>query len=242
MATSPVAVALLRNAADLLDLRPVEMLSSTALCHMIARARHHREEGVLGTSAQGMRCVWADAALGLIRTPDRLAEGDLNRPFVRDGAAGRRLQDSMYMLGGNGAACGSVVVAPLDLTPVEPSAIVLYVTPAQALRLIIAFAYDKGEPVIAEMTGQASVCCAVAKAVGEGQVVVDIPCMGDRAFGLAGENDMIVAFPPSKLDQLLEGLTATERSASYPFRPFMRWPVVFPPEMEPRRPEVERTT
>jgi uncharacterized protein (DUF169 family) len=242
MATSPVAVSLLRDAGGLLDLRTVEMVSNTALCHMIARARHGREEGVLGASAQGMKCVWADAALGLIRTPERLAEGDLNRSFVRDEAAGKRLQDSMFMLGGSETHYGSVVVAPLDLTPVEPSAIVLYVSPAQALRLIIAFAYDKGEPVAAEMTGQASVCCAVAKAVGKGQVVIDIPCIGDRAFGLAGENDVIMAFPPSRLDQLLEGLRATDRSASYPFRPFMRWPVVFPPEMEPRRPELERTT
>ncbi len=242
MATSPVAVSLLPNAAALLDLRTVEMVSNTALCHMIARARHYREEGVLGTSAQGMKCVWADAALGLIQTPERLAEGDLNRNFVRDGAAGKRLQGSMYMLGDGETRYGSVVVAPLDLTPAEPSAILLYVSPAQALRLIIAFAYQNGEPVTAEMTGQASVCCAVARAVGKGQVVMDIPCIGDRAFGLAGENDMIVAFPPARLDQLLEGLKATERSASYPFRPFMRWPVVFPPEMEPRRPEVERTT
>jgi len=121
----------------------------------------------------------------------------------------------------------------------ETSAIVMYVSPAQALRLIIAFAYEKGEPVITEMTGQASVCCAIAKVVDRGQVVVDLPCIGDRAFGLAGENDVIVAFPPSRTDQLLEGLKETERSASYPFKPFMRWPVLFPPEMEPRRPEVE---
>jgi uncharacterized protein (DUF169 family) len=157
---------------------------------------------------------------------------------VRNAAAGKKLQDSMYMLGGSGARYGSVVVSPLDLSPVEPNAIVLYVSPAQALRLIIAFAYDKGETVVTEMTGQASVCCAIAKVVDKGQMVVDLPCIGDRAYGLAGENDIIVAFPPSMADQLVEGLKATERSASYPFKPFMRWPVIFPPEMEPRRPEL----
>ena len=242
LGTSPVAISLLEDAGSLLDLPRVEMVSNTALCHMIARARHHREEGILGASAQGLKCVWADAALGLIRTPQRLADGELNRNFVKDEEAGKRLQDSMFMLGRDGARYGSVVVAPLDLTPVEPNAIVLYVNPAQALRLIIAFAHEKGEPVVAEMTGQASVCCAIAKVVDKGQVVVDIPCIGDRAFGLAGENDMIVAFPPSRTDQLLQGLKATERSASYPFKPFMRWPVVFPPEMEPRRPEFEPIT
>ena len=239
MGTSPVAIALLKDAGGLLDLPSLTMVSNTALCHMITRAKYHREDGILGTSAQGMKCIWADAALGLMRTPQRLAEGQLNRDYVKDAAAGKRLQDSMYMLGDTGARFGSVVVAPLDLTPVEPSAIVMYVSPAQALRLIIAFAYEKGEPVVTEMTGQASVCCAIAKVVDKHEVVVDLPCIGDRAFGLAGENDMIVAFPPSRVDQLLEGLKETEPSASYPFRPFMRWPVLFPPEMEPRRPEVE---
>ncbi len=239
LSTSPVSVSLLKDAASLLDLPGVTMVSNTALCHMLTRAKYHREEGILGASAQGMKCIWADAALGLIRTPQRLDEGELNRPFVKDAAAGKRLQDSMYMLGDTGARYGSVIVSPLDLTPVEPSAIVLYASPAQALRLIIAFAYENGESVVTEMTGQASVCCAIAKVVDKGQVVVDIPCIGDRAFGLAGENDLIVAFPPSKVDQLLEGLKATERSASYPFKPFMRWPVLFPPDMEPRRPEVE---
>ena len=239
MSTSPVSISLLKDAGSLLDLPRLTMVSNTALCHMITRAKYHREDGVLGASAQGMKCIWADAALGLIQTPQRLADGELNRDFVRDAAAGKRLQDSMYMLGGSGARYGSVVVSPLNLTPVEPSAIVLYVSPAQALRLIIAFAYEKGEPVVTELTGQASVCCAIAKVVDKEQVVVDIPCIGDRAFGLAGENDIIVAFPPSKTDQLIDGLKATERSASYPFKPFMRWPVIFPPEMEPRRPELE---
>jgi uncharacterized protein (DUF169 family) len=238
MSTYPVSISLMKDAASLLDLPGVTMVSNTALCHMIARARHHREDGVLGASALGIRCVWADAALGLIQTPQRLADGELNRDFVRNAAAGKKLQDSMYMLGGSGARYGSVVVSPLDLSPVEPNAIVLYVSPAQALRLIIAFAYDKGETVVTEMTGQASVCCAIAKVVDKGQMVVDLPCIGDRAYGLAGENDIIVAFPPSMADQLVEGLKATERSASYPFKPFMRWPVIFPPEMEPRRPEL----
>ncbi len=162
----------------------------------------------------------------------------MNRDFVRNAAAGKKLQDSMYMLGSSGARYGSVVVSPLDLSPVEPNAIVLYLSPAQALRLIIAFAYDKGETVVTEMTGQASVRCAIAKVADMGQVVVDLPCIGDGAYGLAGENDIIVAFPPSMADQLVEGLKATERSASYPFKPFLRWPVIFPSEMEPRRPEL----
>ena len=47
------------------------------------------------------------------------------------------------------------------------------------------------------------------------------PWIGDPAYGMEGENDIIVAFPPSRMDQPLEGLRATERTASYPFSPLM---------------------
>jgi len=55
---------------------------------------------------------------------------------------------------------------------------------------------------------------AIAKVVTRDKWWSNLPCIGDRAYGLAGENDIIVAFPPSMADQLVEGLKATERSAS----------------------------
>ena len=57
MSTSPVSISLMKDATSLLDLPSVMMVSNTALCHMIARARHHREDSVLGASALGIRCV-----------------------------------------------------------------------------------------------------------------------------------------------------------------------------------------
>jgi len=34
-------------------------------------------------------------------------------------------------------------------------------------------------------------------------------------------------------------MRATDAFASHPFRPFLDWPVIFPPEMEPRPSELE---
>ncbi len=238
---SPIGIKLLREAKSLLDYPSVRMLTATALCQMTSMARYAREEGIVGASSEAQKCVWGASCLGLIETPDRLSEGDLNRPFTEDQEAAVRLHESMTMLGNKGKQFSAMIVAPLDLMPVEPEAVILYLTPAQALRLIIAFAYRKGEPITATMTGQASVCSSIALAVGEGKTTIDIPCMGDRTYGLVQEHELVMVFPASRMSELLEGLACTEPIAPYPYTPFLRWPVIFPPQFEPRGNEFKET-
>lgn len=236
---NPVGIKLLKAPRELLDVPNVRSLGSTAPCQMAAIARYGREDSVVGASTQATKCVWGASCFGLIRTPSRLAEGDLYRAFVKDEAAARTLHQGLTMLGDDGPLYGGVVMGPLDLMPIEPDVVVLYISPGQALRVIIAFGYKGGEAVRSVITGQASMCSAVALAVRDGKVTVDIPCMGDRAYGLVQDHELVVAFPASRLAELVEGLKATESVARYPFRPFLQWPAIFPPSFEPRPKELD---
>jgi uncharacterized protein (DUF169 family) len=152
------------------------------------------------------------------------------RYYRQDGVVGA----SIEMLGNSGKRYDAVIMSPLDLMPLSPQAIVLYVNPAQALRLVLALAYEKGEAIPTSITGQGSLCAAVAKVVDEGSIVLDIPCVGDRAYGFVQEHEMIVAFPAEKSDELIDGLRSTEDAAQHPFKPFLNWPVILWPEFEPR--------
>jgi uncharacterized protein (DUF169 family) len=239
LAVSPVAVTLLPESKRLLDLPTVRLLHQTAPCQMAALARYYREDGVVGASSEGIKCVWGSSCLGIIRTPERLAEGQVMRQFTSGLGAGKELQSAVGALGNNGKPNDAVVMAPLDLTPLDPDVVVLYLTPAQALRIIIAYTYEKGEKIESSITGQASLCSSIAHAIDERGLVVDIPCIGDRTYGLVQEQEMIVAFHADRTAQICEGLKATDGWASFPFRPFLRWPVILPPDMEPRRPELE---
>jgi uncharacterized protein (DUF169 family) len=235
----PVAIKLLLRSRELLDHSEVRLLTDTTPCHMAAKARYERGAGVVGASDQGTKCVWGAACLGLCKTPARLAEGDLNLPYVRDVPAAQRLHESMTMLGNKGKRFEGVLMAPLDLAPFEPDVIAIYLSPARVLRLIIAFAYGMGEPVVTRMTGQASLCSGIARAVDEGGITVDVPCMGDRAYGLVQEFEVLIVFPASRIDELMEGLRNTEAVASYPYKPFLRWSTIFPPNFEPRENDLE---
>ncbi len=235
----PVGVKLVTAARELNEVPGVRILTSTVPCHMVSVARRERDEPVTGASAQATKCVWGAACLGLIRTPSRLSDGDLNLMFVKDEAAAKRLHQGMCMLGDEGSRYAGVIVGPLDRMPVPPDAVVIYLSPAQALRMIIAFAYAKGEAVECTMTGQASLCSTIARAVKHGKVTLDIPCIGDRSYGLVQEHELVMGFPANRLDELVKGLEATERVARYPYSPFTRWPVIMPPAFEPRFTELD---
>lgn len=238
LAADPVAVKMLPEAGELMEYPEVRALNRTAVCHLLALARYYREEGVVGSSSEGMRCLWGSACLGLIHSPERLKDGSLYAAFTSGPASSRSLHRSIGMIGDTGRRYGAMLASPLDLTPTDPDAILMYVTPAQALRLVIAHLHRSGEAVTARVTGQASVCASIARVLRGSAFELDLPCVGDRLYGIVQEQEMVVVISASELDHLLQGIDATQKSASHPYKPFLRWPVVLPSEMEPRRSEI----
>jgi uncharacterized protein (DUF169 family) len=237
--SSPVAVKMLASSAEMQAIKGLRQLTSTAPCQMAAWARYYHEEGVVGASSEGVKCVWGAACTGLMRSPERLSEGDVAWRYAKDSEAGKSIQDHMGVLGEKGKLFDALVMAPLEHTPVEPDVIVMYVTPAQALRVIIGYAFWSGEEVRSVITGQSSLCSSIAHAYREKNLFVDLPCVGDRTFGMVQEQEMVLSFHESRTEQIVEGLRETEGFSSHPFKPFLSWPVVFAPDMEPRRTELE---
>jgi uncharacterized protein (DUF169 family) len=239
LATDPVAVKLLQSTLLMMDINGLRQLRDTAPCHMATWARYYREDGIVGASAEGTKCVWGASCLGMIKAPGRFKEGYVALPFAKNAEAGKHMMGELGVLGDEKKLFDALVMAPLDLSPLEPDVVVIYLTPGQALRLIIAYAHERGEEVRSIITGQASLCSSIAHVFKERNMVVDIPCIGDRRYGLVQDQEMLAAFHVSRMEQILEGLRATEGFASHPFRPFVQWQVIFPPDMEPRRTELD---
>ncbi len=230
---------LLKDVRELSVVKGLKQLQATAPCHMAAYARYYRDEGIVGASAEAMKCVWGATCTGLMRSPDRLSDGELAWRYAKDAGAGKHIQEVMGVLGTREKLFDAMVMAPLEITPMDPDVVVLYATPAQVLRIVIAYAYESGEEVRSVITGQSSLCSSIAHAYQEEKLIVDLPCMGDRMFGMVQEQEMLVAFHRSRSEQILEGLRATESFSAHPFKPFLRWQVIFAPDMEPRRPELD---
>ena len=197
LGTWPVGVKMYEKASEALSVTGARHLRSTATCHMVALARHYRLEGVSVSTVQGMKCLWGLACLGMIKTPERLARGELNRPFTRDDEAAKALQDNIFMLGNEGQRYGAMLTAPLDLMPADPDAIVIYLTPGQALKVLLGYEYAEGKVLRATVAGQSSVCSAIAKVIAGEDAVLDIPCVGDRMWGLVPDDQLVMAFSPT---------------------------------------------
>lgn len=239
MRTDPVGVKLLKG-SELAVRAGVRSMSTTAVCQMIAISRYQRENGIVMTSVEGLKCIWASTCLGMTRSPDRLNRGDLNRPFVKNEIAGKGLQDKIFAIGRDSMVYDGVLTAPLDLFPGEPDVVVLYLTAGQALKVLLGLSYERGEVVENPITGQAAVCQSIARAMTSGKMIMEIPCFGDRTYGLVQDDELVIVIPASRVGQVLEGMRGTDAFAPYPFKPFLMWPALFPPEFEPTRSDIDR--
>jgi uncharacterized protein (DUF169 family) len=70
-------------------------------------------------------------------------------------------------------------------------------------------------------SGDAGVCSrAVAQVELTGEPTVEIPCMGDRRFGMAQDHELIVGIPFAWLERTAKGLAATHKAG-------IRYPIPF---------------
>lgn len=234
-----VGVRFIGSAAELSSFRG-RVMRDTAVCQMILRARFDGHDGIVASAADTMRCVWGAAALGLMKTPERLSKGLLYLGFVNDLQAGAELHSHMGMMGDGDERAGAVEIVPLSLCEHEPDVIVIYGTPGQMLRLTIGLNFEKGGSICNPVTGQASVCASISRAHSKGEPSLDIPCMGDRLYGLVGDDEMVMVLPAAMMPQLIRGLKGSREMAPYPYRPFTRWSPLFPPPFLPTKEELER--
>lgn len=232
LASWPVGIKMLPDAGSLHDFPKAKFLQKTAPCHMIARARHYREDGIVVGSSQAMKCVWGAACLAMIDTPERLKDGLLYLPYTETKEAAEELHRSIEMMGDDGKRYGGMLAAPLDLMPVDPDAIVMYLSPAQMLRFVVAYLYETGKAIEQRITGQVSVCTSISKVINGEDICLDIPCIGDRAYGILQDHEMVMVMNPTIVKRMKAGLLGTEALGSYPFKPFLSWPVIFRPDMD----------
>lgn len=231
----PVGVKMIRDKGSLSG----KLAGNTTVCHMLLRSRCGDDTSSLYASDTDMRCVWGASALGLMRSPERLKEGYLYLGFVSSPEAGKNMHAQIGMLGDEGKQYESLMTFPLHLAPQDPDALVMYMTPGRALRVIIAALNLEGGCLNTPMTGQASVCASLARAIKNNQISVDIPCLGDRRIGLVRDDELVVVIPVSRLENFLAGLERSEFMAPYPYFPFTSWEPVLPAMFVPLPKDVE---
>jgi len=111
----------------------------------------------------------------------------------------------------------AVAMAPLVYNPFEPDIVLIYANPAQMILLINALQFEDYEVMQFFCVGESSCSDAIARCYESGKPSLTIPCYGERRYGHAQDEDLVMALPRDMMPKALAGLeTLYRRGVRYP--------------------------
>lgn len=118
-----------------------------------------------------------------------------------------------------------VLYSPLERAPLPPDVVLLYVNPAQLMRLIHGVTYRLGTPIDSRFSGRAASCTeGVISAYLHQAPKVVVPGNGDRVWAACQDHEMVMALPGVQLRGLVEGLEKTHQTGiRYPVPAYLRY-------------------
>jgi len=118
-----------------------------------------------------------------------------------------------------------VLYSPLEKAVMPPDVVLVYVNPAQMMRLIHGCTFLSGEPIQGSFSGRAASCTeGVIGAWLDQDAKVVVPGNGDRVWAACQDHEMVMAIHAARLAELVEGLERThEKGIRYPVPAYMRF-------------------
>ncbi|RLB28721.1 MAG: hypothetical protein DRH11_16920 [Deltaproteobacteria bacterium] len=118
-----------------------------------------------------------------------------------------------------------VVYSPLERTKVEPDVVLIYVNPAQMMRLIHGATHHTGKPLTGSFSGRAASCTeGVIGSYLDNDAKVVVPGNGDRVWAACQDHEIVMAVHAERLAELVEGLEKTHKmGVRYPIPTYLRY-------------------
>lgn len=111
----------------------------------------------------------------------------------------------------------AVAMAPLVYNPFEPDIVLIYANPAQMILLINALQFEDYQVMQFFCVGESSCSDAIARSFLTGKPCVTIPCYGERRYGHAQDDELVMGIPSFLMEKTLKGLEVLyRRGVRYP--------------------------
>jgi dephospho-CoA kinase len=108
-------------------------------------------------------------------------------------------------------------MAPLVYNPFEPDIVLIYANPAQMMLLINSLQFEEYEVMQFFCVGESSCSDAIARCYLTGKPSLTIPCYGERRYGHAQDEDLVMAVPAGMMEKALRGMEILyRRGIRYP--------------------------
>lgn len=211
----PVAFKLLEEKEELDRIPFMRRLGhKTTLCQMITLVRNF--DWTVGADNGDFLSPVCASIIGLEEIPEIYKDGTFRSiVWVKTKEDGRKYEASIprVPLGRYQA----VAIAPLVYNPFEPDIVLIYANSAQMILLINALQFEDYEVMQFFCVGESSCSDAIARCYLTGKPSLTIPCYGERRYGHAQDDELVMGIPSSLMEKALKGLEALyRRGIRYP--------------------------
>lgn len=187
-----------------------------AFCHYVGMARYH-DKPIYTTIEYAKACAVGAKAIGFGEPPAGFAEQGVGT-FGGTVEAMRKIPGRIKPF--DEGKYATISFSPLDMAPVIPDIVQIIGNPTQLLVLIYSNTWN-GEPDITLSTNGHGASCYETLVIPyrEQKITMAIADMGDRRYGFASDDEMIMGVPIAKLELLHEALIKTMKTKNcYPVR------------------------
>ena len=211
----PVAFKMLENREDLSKIpfmrRPGHKIT---LCQMITLVRNF--DWTVGIDLDDFMNPTCPSILGLTEVPEVNLDGTFRSiVWVKTRKDARKYEESIPRL--PLGKYEAVAMAPLAYKPFEPDIVLIYANPAQMMLLINSLQFEDYEVMQFFCVGESSCSDAIVRCYLTGKPSLTIPCYGERRYGHAQDEDMVMAVPAGMMEKALRGMeTLYRRGIRYP--------------------------
>ena len=211
----PVAFKMLEDKAQL-DEIPFMRRSEhqSTLCQLITLVRG--ADWTVGAEVDDLLGPVCSSIIGLSDSPPEFKDGTFRSiVWTRTKEDGKRYEQSIPRL--PLGKYEAVALAPLVYNPFEPDIVLIYANPAQMMLLINALQFEDYEVMQFFCVGESSCSDAIARCYNTGKPALTIPCYGERRYGHAQDDELVMALPVGHMEKALRGLeTLYRRGIRYP--------------------------
>ena len=184
------------------------------MCQMITLVRNF--DWTLGAERHDFLSPTCASIIGLSDTPEIYKDGTFRSiVWVKRREEGKKYEASIprMPLGKYEA----VAMAPLVYKPFDPDIVLIYANPAQMMLLINSLQFEDYEVMQFYCVGESSCSDAIARCYLDGKPSLTIPCYGERRYGHAQDEDLVMAIPAAMMEKALRGMEALyRRGIRYP--------------------------
>ena len=211
----PIAFKMLESKEDLNQVPFMRRVDhKVTLCQLLTRVRSF--DWTVGADADDFMGDMCSSIVGLSDTPEGVKDGTFRSiVWVQTKKDGKKYEECIPRL--PLGKYEAVAMAPLVYKPFEPDIVIIYANPAQMMLLINSLQFEDYEVMQFHCVGESSCSDAIARCYLDGKPSLTIPCYGERRYGHAQDDDLVMAIPAGMMEKALRGMeTLYRRGIRYP--------------------------